>query len=121
VWIEEGGKSLIKVQDNGTGIDTDDLPLVVARYATSKIARDEDLDHLASYGFRGEALAAIAEVSSCLIQTKTIHSPVGVGYSLSKVSGELVVKQIPYGTDHGTIVTIEHLFREVPVRQKFLK
>lgn len=121
IWIEEGGKTLIKVQDNGTWIQADDLPLAVARYATSKISRDEDLESIASYGFRGEALAAIAEVSSCTIQTKTSDMPYGIGYSLAKLGEELVVKQMPSSMDHGTIITIEHLFQDVPVRQKYLK
>jgi DNA mismatch repair protein MutL len=73
------------VQDNGTGISVDDLPLAVARYATSKIARDEDLESIASYGFRGEALAAIAEVSACTIQTKTADAPYGIGHTLTKL------------------------------------
>ena len=97
------------------------MPLAVARYATSKISRDEDLESIASYGFRGEALAAIAEVSSCMIQTKTTDMPYGIGYSLTKRSEEVVVKQMPSRMEHGTSVTIEHLFRDVPVRQKYLK
>jgi DNA mismatch repair protein MutL len=93
----------------------------VARYATSKIARDEDLESIASYGFRGEALAAIAEVSTCTIQTKTADSPYGIGHTLTKIGGEWLVKQISFSGDHGTIISIEHLFHDVPVRQKFLK
>jgi len=121
VWIEEGGKTLIKVQDNGTGISAEDLPLAVARYATSKIIKDEDLETIASYGFRGEALAAIAEVSSCTLQTRTGDAPSGIGYSLTRIWGEFVVKQIPFGVNHGTIISIADLFAEVPARQKFLK
>ncbi len=75
IWIEDGGKTLIKVQDNGTGINEHDLPLSIARYATSKIAEEQDLEHLRSYGFRGEALAAIAEVSTCMLQTRTKTMP----------------------------------------------
>lgn len=121
IWIEEGGKTLIKVQDNGTGITYDDLPMAVERYATSKISRDEDLESIASYGFRGEALAAIAEVSRRMIQTKTAENPDGVGYTLMKTGGELVVKQMPFTQAHGTIIAIEDLFHDVPVRAKFLK
>ena len=75
IWIEEGGMQMIKIQDNGSGIDDLDLPLVLARYATSKISQDEDLETIATYGFRGEALAAIAEVSTCSVQTRTVSSP----------------------------------------------
>ena len=61
---------MIKIQDNGSGISLEDLPLVLERYATSKITTEDDLEHIMSYGFRGEALASIAEVSNCLVQTK---------------------------------------------------
>lgn len=71
IWIEEGGKKLIKIQDNGSGISYEDLPLVLERYATSKIITEEDLEHITSYGFRGEALASISEVSNCTLQTRT--------------------------------------------------
>lgn len=69
--IHDGGKSLIIIQDNGTGIAMNDSDMVLARYATSKIETDEDLDTLGSYGFRGEALASIAEVSTVMIESIT--------------------------------------------------
>ena len=69
--IHDGGKSLIIIQDNGTGINMQDSELVLHRYATSKIDSDEDLDTLGSYGFRGEALASIAEVSTLSLESIT--------------------------------------------------
>lgn len=121
IWIEDGGKTLIKVQDNGTGINEHDLPLSIARYATSKIAEEQDLEHLRSYGFRGEALAAIAEVSTCMLQTRTKTMPSWVGYELLWRGDQILIKPLQMAEEHGTTVIITDLFSTVPVRQKFLK
>lgn len=112
---------MIKVQDNGTGIDERDLPLAIERYATSKIEKERDLDTLASYGFRGEALAAIAEVSRCMMQTRTAEMPAGMGYELSGRGTAMLIKPIPLPFTHGTIVRVNDLFHDVPARLKFLK
>lgn len=71
VSLENGGTTLIQVEDNGTGIARDDYPLLLERYATSKIETENDLEKINTYGFRGEALASIAEVSKVTVQTKT--------------------------------------------------
>ena len=77
VCLNDGGKSYLSVQDNGSGIELSDMDLVLERYATSKIQTDEDLYSIASYGFRGEALASIAEVSKTTIVTKTPYAEIG--------------------------------------------
>jgi DNA mismatch repair protein MutL len=119
VNINDGGKSYLSVQDNGSGIELSDMDLVLERYATSKIQTDEDLYHIASYGFRGEALASIAEVSKTTIITKTKYAEIGT--KLVKKGGELIMKHLPVGFEHGTIVSVEDLFFNVPARLKFLK
>lgn len=110
---------LIKIEDNGSGISREDLPLAVARYATSKIRTDADLEAIHSYGFRGEALAAIAEVSTCRIQSRQAGEHTGT--ELIRLGDDRVMQDIPFGLDHGTIVSIQDLFASVPVRKKFLK
>jgi DNA mismatch repair protein MutL len=110
---------LIELVDRGSGIDPDDLSLVLERYATSKIIDEHDLFNLSSYGFRGEALASIAEVARVTIQTKQEGSD--IGYQITKDGDTVVCNQCVIGFDHGTIVRVEDLFHTIPVRQKFLK
>lgn len=123
VRIEDGGKQLIKITDNGSWIMSTDLPLAVARYATSKISSEHDLEQIQSYGFRGEALAAIGEVSTLRIQTRAGDEqlPSGAGYELSRTGDDRVVTQIPFAEPQGTTVIIQELFGGVPARKKFLK
>ncbi len=110
---------MIKVEDDGEGIDTEDIDLVLERYATSKIVDEEDLYSISSYGFRGEALASISEVSRLTIQTKRANST--IGQSLTKIGNEIHVKGMTFAGGHGTTVIVEDLFYNTPVRQKFLK
>lgn len=117
--LVDGGKTMIKIEDDGMGIDTEDMDLVLERYATSKIASEEDLYSISSYGFRGEALASIAEVSKLTIQTKRIEST--VGQTLTKIGGEIHVRPMSFAGGHGTTMIVEDLFYNTPVRQKFLK
>ncbi len=117
--INDWGKTMIRLEDNGSGIDIEDLDFVLERYATSKITQEEDLYNIASYGFRGEALASISEVSKFTLQTKTAGSQ--TGYQIQKVEDFVELKRIPIWFDHGTVVIIEELFFNTPVRQKFLK
>ncbi len=119
ITINDGGKNLISVQDNGTGIELSDMDLLFERYATSKINGEQDLYNLQSYGFRGEALASIAEVSKTSVISKTTYAE--IGSKLTKVGSELILKHQPVGFEHGTIVTVEDLFYNVPARLKFLK
>ena len=118
VEIARGGVTLIRVTDNGVGMTKDDLPLAIKRHATSKITGKEDLAAIATLGFRGEALAATAAVSTLTIISKTRESEEGT-YLLS-VAGE--VKELSeVGCADGTTVTVEELFENVPARRKFLK
>ena len=118
VEIAHGGVTLIRVADNGVGMTEEDLPLAIRRHATSKIASADDLDSIATLGFRGEALAATAAVSTLSIITKTKAAETGT--MLYAVAGE--VKEISeVGCADGTTVTVEELFANVPARRKFLK
>ena len=116
--IKRGGVALIRVTDNGSGIEREDLPVALKRHATSKIRTREDLDGIVTLGFRGEALAAISSVSEVTIITKTRDSE--CGYMLTSEGGRVLdVSEV--GTSDGTTVVVENLFFNVPARRKFLK
>ncbi len=117
VEIEGGGKSLIRVEDNGSGIDKDDLKNAFMPHATSKLKVAEDLEHILTLGFRGEAIASIASVSKMKITSKTAD---GEAYSLTSDGGVLgeVARD---GGANGTSVVVEKLFFNTPARLKFLK
>ncbi|MDR3112420.1 MAG: DNA mismatch repair endonuclease MutL [Elusimicrobiota bacterium] len=118
VEIETAGKKLIRVSDNGLGIGKEDLERSILRHATSKIENFEDLYHINSMGFRGEALASISAVSH--FEMKTIKKGETSGWKLSCQGGKNI--QIsPWAGAQGTITEIRNLFFNVPVRQKFLK
>ncbi|MGA1847313.1 DNA mismatch repair endonuclease MutL [Deferribacter abyssi] len=112
IEILDGGVSLIRVYDNGIGIEQEDLPLTIMRFATSKIDTYEDLFKISTYGFRGEALAAISSVSNFNIKSGS--------YELSVDFGK-VGKVTPTPFYNGTIVTVKNLFSKIPARYKFLK
>ncbi len=116
--IKKGGVALIRVSDNGCGMERDDLPVALKRHATSKIRSKEDLLSIGTLGFRGEALAAIASVSELTIITKTASAP--IGSMLTSMAGN-VVDIAEVGTSDGTTVAVENLFYNVPARRKFLK
>lgn len=118
VEIREGGRRLIRVTDNGSGIAEAEAPLAFARHATSKLTDVGDLDRIATLGFRGEALASIAAVSQVTLLSRPRAQE--IGQSLRIEAGELV-RQEPRGCPAGTTVTVEHLFRNVPARLKFLR
>lgn len=116
--IKRGGVSLIRVSDNGCGIAAEDLPVAIRRHATSKIREAGDLDAIATLGFRGEALAAIAAVSELRIMTKTATAEAGT--MLTSLGGTVTdISEV--GTSDGTTVVVENLFASVPARRKFLK
>ena len=117
IHIEQGGKQLIRVIDNGCGIERDDLQSAFLPHATSKIAKAEDLENILTLGFRGEAIASIASVSKMTIASKTEN---GKCYSLSSNGGELGQITECSG-EKGTEVSVEMLFFNAPVRLNFLK
>lgn len=118
VEIKEGGISFIRVTDNGSGINKDEIEIAFKRHATSKIKSIEDLMAVSSLGFRGEALASIAAVSQVELITKTADSISGVRYTIDGgVSGEVA----EIGAPEGTTFIVRNLFYNTPVRRKFLK
>jgi len=118
VEIKNGGKSYIRITDNGVGIDPEDMEMVFERHSTSKINEIEDLDSLMTLGFRGEALASIASVSQIEVISKTEERDTGVSIELS--GGEIVSKREVSATQ-GTTIIIRNLFFNTPARRKFMK
>ncbi|MBR2312233.1 MAG: DNA mismatch repair endonuclease MutL [Clostridia bacterium] len=118
VEIQRGGITFMRVADNGCGMSPEDLPVAICRHATSKIKDAADLDGIATLGFRGEALAAIASVCDLRIITRTADAEFGT--CLSAKAGE-VVEMTEQGAPVGTTVIVENLFGNVPARRKFLK
>ena len=118
VQLASGGTMLLKVSDDGLGIGKDDLPLAVARHATSKIASLEDLERIASLGFRGEALASIAAVSNLTLTSRQRDEK--HAWSIAVAGGE-VSDPKPAAHDPGTSVEVHDLYFNTPARRKFLK
>ncbi|MBX9929050.1 MAG: DNA mismatch repair endonuclease MutL [Gemmatimonadaceae bacterium] len=117
VDVMEGGRALIRVSDDGSGMDAVNAPVAIARHATSKIRAAADLVGVASYGFRGEALPAIASVSRLAIETAPAH---GAGTRVVVHAGAPAVVT-EAARRQGTTVTVESLFANAPARQRFLK
>lgn len=118
VEIEDGGKSLIRITDDGRGMSPIDAERSIKRHATSKLRSFDDLSRLATLGFRGEALASIASVSRLSLRTRP-HDAIR-GTELLVEGGELVHKK-PAGGAAGTTIEVRELFYNVPARQKFMK
>jgi DNA mismatch repair protein MutL len=118
VEFRHGGRSLIRVEDNGCGMSRDDALLALERHATSKIVEAADLDRLSSYGFRGEALPSIASVSRFQLQTREATADVGTEIL---VNGGKFVHVRDCGRPVGTRIEVTYLFNSVPARRKFLK
>lgn len=118
VEIKDGGKKLIRITDNGSGMEEEQIPLAFLRHATSKIEKVEDLEHIASLGFRGEALSSIAAVSQVELITKT---PSAISGNRYVIEGGMEHSLEELGAPEGTTFLVRNLFYNTPARSKFLK
>ncbi|MGH2551526.1 MAG: DNA mismatch repair endonuclease MutL, partial [Thermomicrobiales bacterium] len=118
VEVRGGGVDLIEVSDDGIGIDASELNLALERHATSKLTQFDDLDMLATLGFRGEALASVAAVSDFTIKSRTALNAAG---TLKRVEFGRHTDERRISTSPGTTVTVRDLFGNVPARRKFLR
>lgn len=119
IRIEEGGLRRLQVIDNGRGIDKDQLPLALARHATSKIASLADLEHVTSLGFRGEALASMAAVSRLTLASRPLTAE--HGWKVDVQPGQAAPPPEPAAIAPGTVIEVIDLFSATPARRKFLK
>ncbi|MEI3502874.1 MAG: DNA mismatch repair endonuclease MutL [Anaerovoracaceae bacterium] len=117
VEVKNGGKSYIRVTDNGCGIDASETALAFTRHATSKITEASDLDAISTLGFRGEALASICAVARVELVTKTPQAKLG---HRILAEGSEILESTGTGCPDGTTITVKDLFYNVPARQKFL-
>src|SRR5258705_639952 len=117
ISLEDGGRKLIRVSDDGSGMSADDVPLALARHGTSKIRKASDLVGVSTFGFRGEALPAIASVSHFEIQTASAD---GEGSSI-RVTGGQIAPAVSVARRRGTTVSVGQLFYNIPARLKFLR
>jgi len=118
VEIKDGGISLIRVTDNGIGIEKDEVKTAFLKHATSKIGNIDDLENVMSLGFRGEALSSIASVAQVEILTKTKNSDIGFYFEIDR--GEFITERDVAAAD-GTAISVNNLFYNIPARRKFLK
>ena len=118
VSLQKGGGDEIVVSDNGCGIAADDVPIAIKRHATSKISRPDDLWALHSLGFRGEALASIAEVSRFTLSSATAEAETGARLTTDDKRG---IDVVPWSCEVGTSISVRDIFYNVPARRKFLK
>lgn len=118
VEIKDGGRSYIRVTDNGEGMNKEDIELAFKRHSTSKLETVEDIYNVLSFGFRGEALASISSVSDVEVLSKTKDSDVGIQ---AFVKNGHIIENNTIGCPKGTTIIVRNIFYNLPVRQKFLK
>jgi DNA mismatch repair protein MutL len=118
IAVNEGGRRLIRVSDDGSGINPREIELSIARHATSKLRTVDDLSEIRTLGFRGEALSSIAAVSRFAITSR--HRDQDMGMQM-RVDGGKIVQRQPVGAPAGTVISVENLFYNTPARLKFLK
>ncbi|WP_297004834.1 DNA mismatch repair endonuclease MutL [Thalassolituus sp. UBA6592] len=116
---EQGGIKLLRIRDNGSGIEKDDLPLALSRHATSKITTLDDLEAVGSLGFRGEALASISSVTRLTLTSKTDEAP--EAWSVNVEGRDMEASISPAAHPTGTTVEVRDLFFNTPARRKFLR
>ncbi|MGI8964709.1 MAG: DNA mismatch repair endonuclease MutL, partial [Limisphaerales bacterium] len=121
VEIQAGGRSLIRVTDDGFGMSKDDALLCLERHATSKIRRAEDLSSIATMGFRGEALPSIASVSRFILTTRESAELQPVEGTQIVINGGKILEVKAAGSAPGTSVEVRQLFSNLPARRKFLR
>jgi len=118
VDIEDGGKRIVKISDNGEGMEYEDALLAIERHATSKIISDADLFSISTLGFRGEALPSIASISRFSLETRTNDAEAGV---FININGGKILNVGDSGCAPGTIISVKDIFFNTPARRKFLK
>ncbi|MBS4535972.1 DNA mismatch repair endonuclease MutL [Clostridium sp. D2Q-14] len=118
IEIKNGGKSYIRITDNGKGINPEDVQLAFLRHSTSKISSSNDLSNILSLGFRGEALASISSISMVELITKTDDNDVGKSI---EIHGGILKRELDTGAPKGTTIIVKNVFYNTPVRKKFLK
>jgi DNA mismatch repair protein MutL len=118
IATKAGGRQLIQVSDNGTGIPAEEARLALQRHATSKLRTVDDLDNILTLGFRGEALSSIASVSRMTLTTRHRDEQIGIEI---RSEGGVIRANDPVGAPAGTVITVAHLFFNTPARLKFLK
>ena len=119
IELEQGGAKLVRIRDNGGGIEKDDLPLALSRHATSKISTLEDLEAIASLGFRGEALASISSVSRLSLVSRTANAD--SAWQVEAEGRDMAASVTPAAHPVGTCVEVRDLFFNTPARRKFLR
>src|SRR5579883_1189825 len=116
--LKDAGRTLIQIVDDGAGMTREDARTSIERHATSKLSAVEDLETIATYGFRGEALAAIASVSQFEMRTRPATEELG---TLIEVEGSILRKCESIACDEGTSIAVRNIFFNIPARRKFMK